>query len=93
MGYFDGGTTTALWNYAQHFAMSDNSYGTTFGPSTVGALNLVSGQTHGASGPSTEVTAGTVTGDPQPTIVEERTLAALRTAIGPLHRRILLLVG
>jgi len=66
MGYYDGGTTTALWNYAQHFAMSDNSYGTTFGPSTVGALNLVSGQTHGASGPSTEVTAGTVTGDPQP---------------------------
>ncbi|HEV7176772.1 MAG TPA: alkaline phosphatase family protein [Solirubrobacteraceae bacterium] len=66
MGYYDGGTTTALWNYAQHFAMSDNSYGTNFGPSTVGALNLVSGQTHGASGPSTEVTAGSVTGDPQP---------------------------
>jgi phospholipase C len=66
MGYYDGGTTTALWNYAQHFAMSDNSYGTTFGPSTVGALNLVSGQTHGASGPSTEVVAGSVTGDPQP---------------------------
>jgi phospholipase C len=67
MGYYDGGTTTALWNYAQHFAMSDNSYGTNFGPSTVGALNLVSGQTHGATGPSTEVTAGSVTGDPQPT--------------------------
>ena len=67
MGYYDGGTTTALWNYAQHFAMSDNSYGTNFGPSTVGALNLISGQTHGASGPSTEVTAGSVTGDPQPT--------------------------
>ena len=27
----------ALWNYAQHFAMSDNSYSTTFGPSTPGA--------------------------------------------------------
>jgi phospholipase C len=66
MGYYDGGTTTALWNYAQRFAMSDNSYGTNFGPSTVGALNLVSGQTHGASGPSTEVTEGSVTGDPQP---------------------------
>ena len=26
----------ALWNYAQHFAMSDNSFGTTFGPSTPG---------------------------------------------------------
>ena len=25
LGYFDGNTVTALWNYAQHFAMSDNS--------------------------------------------------------------------
>ena len=49
MGYFDGNTTTALWNYAQHFAMSDNSFGTTFGPSTPGVLNLVSGQTNGAT--------------------------------------------
>ena len=48
MGYYDGNTVTALWNYAQHYAMSDNSYGTTFGPSTTGALNLVSGQTNGA---------------------------------------------
>jgi phospholipase C len=47
MGYYDGNTVTALWNYAQHFAMSDNSFGTTFGPSTPGALNLVSGQTGG----------------------------------------------
>ena len=47
MGYFDGNTVTALWNYAQYFAMNDNSYGTTFGPSTVGAVNLVSGQTNG----------------------------------------------
>ncbi|HWG36733.1 MAG TPA: alkaline phosphatase family protein [Terriglobales bacterium] len=49
MGYFDGNTVTALWNYAQHFASSDRSFGTTFGPSTVGALNLVSGQTNGVS--------------------------------------------
>jgi phospholipase C len=48
MGYYDGNTVTALWSYAQHFAMSDNSFGTTFGPSTPGALNLVSGQTNGA---------------------------------------------
>jgi phospholipase C len=41
MGYFDGNTDTALWNCAQNFAMSDNSYGTTFGPSTPGVLNLV----------------------------------------------------
>ena len=45
MGYFDGNTVTALWNYAQHYAMSDNSYGTMFGPSSVGALNLIAGTT------------------------------------------------
>ncbi|HEX4005517.1 MAG TPA: alkaline phosphatase family protein [Acidobacteriaceae bacterium] len=47
MGYYDGNTVTALWNYAQHFAMNDNAYGTNFGPSTVGAINLISGQTGG----------------------------------------------
>ncbi|MGB6191098.1 MAG: alkaline phosphatase family protein [Terracidiphilus sp.] len=47
MGYYDGNTVTALWNYAQRYAMSDNSYGTTFGPSTPGAINLISGQTNG----------------------------------------------
>jgi phospholipase C len=47
MGYYDGNTVTALWNYAQQFAMSDNSYNTTFGPSTPGAINLISGQTGG----------------------------------------------
>lgn len=48
MGYYDGNTVTALWNYAQHYAMNDNSYGTNFGPSTPGAVNLISGQTNGA---------------------------------------------
>ncbi|HWX40112.1 MAG TPA: alkaline phosphatase family protein, partial [Blastocatellia bacterium] len=48
LGYYDGNTVTALWNYAQHFAMSDNFYGTTFGPSTPGAINLISGDTSGA---------------------------------------------
>jgi len=47
MNYYDGNTVTGLWNYAQHFAMSDNSFGTTFGPSSPGALNLVSGDTGG----------------------------------------------
>jgi phospholipase C len=47
MGYYDGNTVTALWNYAQRYAMSDNSFGTNFGPSTVGAINLISGQTNG----------------------------------------------
>lgn len=49
MDYYDGNSVTALWNYAQHYAMSDNSWTTTFGPSTVGALNLVAGQTHGVT--------------------------------------------
>jgi phospholipase C len=49
MGYYDGNTVTAYWNYAQRYAMSDNSYGTNFGPSTVGAINLVSGQTNGVT--------------------------------------------
>ena len=47
MGYFDGNTVTALWNYAQRFAMSDNAYTSTYGPSTPGALEVVSGQTNG----------------------------------------------
>jgi phospholipase C len=74
MGYFDGNTVTAMWNYAQHFAMSDNSYGTGFGPSTVGALNLIAGQTNGVShvengtGDETDGSTGslTVIGDPDP---------------------------
>jgi len=45
MGYFDGNTVQAMWNYAQHYALSDNSYGTMFGPSTVGAINLIAGTT------------------------------------------------
>jgi phospholipase C len=47
MNYYDGNTVTGLWNYAQHFAMSDNSFGTTFGPSSPGAINLASGDTGG----------------------------------------------
>jgi phospholipase C len=47
MDYYDGNTVTGLWNYAQHYAMSDNSWETTFGPSSPGAINLVSGNTGG----------------------------------------------
>jgi phospholipase C len=46
MGYYDGNTVTALWNYAQHFAISDNFYDTEFGTTVMGHLNLISGQTH-----------------------------------------------
>jgi phospholipase C len=49
MGYYDGNTVTAMWNYAQRYAMSDNSYGTNFGPSTDGAVNLISGQLNGVT--------------------------------------------
>lgn len=82
MDYFDGNTVTGLWNYAQNYAMSDNSWDAGFGPSTPGALNLVSGQTHGGTGvdsvtgatvaTSSSVVAkdasglGTVIGDPDP---------------------------
>ena len=47
MGYYDGNSVTALWNYAQRYALSDNFHGTIFGPSTPGHINLISGQTHG----------------------------------------------
>jgi phospholipase C len=75
MGYFDGSTVTALWNYAQHYAMSDNSFDTNFGPSTPGALNLISGMT-GNSRLALTFAAGhlatyqpvTVTGDPDPAL-------------------------
>jgi phospholipase C len=72
MGYYDGSTVTALWNYAQRFAMSDNFFNTTFGPSTPGALNLISGQTSGAvpadlSTPfGVDSIDGAVISDPQP---------------------------
>jgi len=70
MGFFDGNTVTAFWNYAQHFAMSDNSYGTTFGPSTPGALNLVAGSTATATPAnlSGAVIGGSVIGDPRPSL-------------------------
>jgi phospholipase C len=47
MAYYDGNTTNALWGYAQKYALNDNAWTTTFGPSTVGAINLISGQTNG----------------------------------------------
>jgi len=75
MGYYDGNTVTALWNYAQRYALNDNSFGTVFGPSTPGALNLVSGQTNGVIGTNgissssviSDLSGGqTVIGDPDP---------------------------
>jgi phospholipase C len=45
MGYYDGNTVTGYWNYAQRYALNDNSYGSMYGPSSVGAINLISGRT------------------------------------------------
>ena len=69
MDYYDGNTVTALWNYAQHFSMSDNSFGTTFGPSHIGAINLISGNNHGLilSQPSAAIIDGTQIGNVEPT--------------------------
>jgi phospholipase C len=76
MAYFDGNTVTALWNYAQNFAMSDNSFGSMYGPSTVGALNLISGQTgnavmaktFAAGKIATSSPVSTITGDSDPAL-------------------------
>jgi phospholipase C len=59
MGYFDGNTVTAFWNYAQNFAMSDNAWTDDFGPSTPGALNMFAGTTNGAVVPA-GLTANTI---------------------------------
>ncbi len=62
MGYFDGNTVTAFWNYAQNYAMSDNAWGDQFGPSTPGALNMFAGTTNGFTLPV--VPPGTPTTEP-----------------------------
>lgn len=96
MGYYDGNTVTAFWNYAQHFAMSDNSYGTTFGPSTPGALNLIAGTTSNATmlplaadgktagNPAGNIAngsnSGAVIGDPRPGFDNCLTTPAVGTA-------------
>jgi phospholipase C len=69
MDYYDGNTVTALWNYAQHFVLNDNSYNTQFGPSSPGAINLVSGNTNGAvahGGTTSNIANGTLIGDAEP---------------------------
>jgi phospholipase C len=87
MGYYDGNTATALWNYAQNFAMSDNSFGTTFGPSAPGVINLISGNTHGAtvtagSAAGNVGSGGSLVGDPRPDpSLDDCTLAPPRTYV------------
>jgi phospholipase C len=62
MDYYDGNTVTALWNYAQNYALSDNNYDSDFGPSTPGALNLISGNDGG--GYAVSPTTGAKVSDP-----------------------------
>jgi phospholipase C len=68
MGHYDGNTVTALWHYAQYFALSDNHFATNFGQSARGHLNLISGQTHGAIPPEVPgaVAQGTMFNDVAP---------------------------
>ena len=69
MDYYDGNTVTGLWNLAQHFTLNDNFYDTQFGPSSPGAINVISGDTNGAvaeGGTSTNVVDGTLNGDAEP---------------------------
>jgi phospholipase C len=76
MDYYDGNTVTAEWNYAQNFAMSDNDWDTTYGPSTEGAISVTSGLssdgeavTPGGSvttDPGAVTTDGTIYGDLDP---------------------------
>jgi phospholipase C len=71
MGYYDGNTVTAYWNYAQHYSMSDNFFNTQFGPSTPGAVNLISGNTGGAilmagNAAGNVASSGAIIGDPRP---------------------------
>jgi phospholipase C len=61
MDYYDGNTVTGLWNYAQNYAMSDNNWDTTFGPSTEGAISVSSGL---SSGGYAVTPSGTKTTDP-----------------------------
>ncbi|HTX82234.1 MAG TPA: alkaline phosphatase family protein [Streptosporangiaceae bacterium] len=66
LDYFDGNTVTGLWNYAQNYAMSDNDFDTVFGPSSPGAIDVVSGNTSGgyAVDPYGSADAGTKTTAP-----------------------------
>jgi phospholipase C len=68
-GYYDGNTVTALWNYAQYFTLEDNFFASTFGTTVMGHLNLLAGQTHGATPPNIagKVVNGSVISNIDPT--------------------------
>jgi phospholipase C len=80
MDYFDGNTVTGLWNYAQNYAMSENNYDTDFGPSTPGALNVISGSD--GDGYAVSPTTGAV--EPDPSSVSALNSQGLGTIFGDL---------
>ncbi len=80
MDYYDGNTVTGLWNYAQNYAMSQNNWDTTFGPSTPGALNLISGD----DGHSFAVSPTTGATEPDPGTVSALNSSGLGTIYGDL---------
>ena len=72
MAYYDGNTVSAIWSYAQNFALNDNSWSTTFGPSTPGAINLISGQTNGFDQVNVDLpTSGTPDGNGGDTLIAD----------------------
>ncbi|WP_225097744.1 phospholipase C [Streptomyces sp. CoH27] len=79
MDYYDGNTVTALWNYAQHYSLGDRSYSSVYGPSTPGALNLISGNTHGAI--SVDPKTGKQTSTPDPYAVKSPDAQGVGTVI------------
>jgi phospholipase C len=55
MDYYDGNTDTGLWNYAQRYGMSDNSWDATFGPTMIGSLNMFGATTYSSITGSTYI--------------------------------------
>ena len=87
-----------MWNYAQHFALNDNSYTTQFGPSSPGAINLVSGQTNGLAATlnvfvgantllhTTHEAFGGTPGDTRQLYADRRRRPVARRVLEPRHR-------
>ncbi len=72
MGFFDGNTVTALWNYAQNYSMSDNTFTSNYGPSLLGHLNLIAGTTG---------TAKLINADSSPAIQNRYLISNLNSAL------------
>ncbi|KIF66524.1 phospholipase C [Streptomyces sp. AcH 505] len=90
MDYYDGNTVTGMWNYAQHYALNDNSFGSAYGPSTPGAIELVSGQTHGvvSTDPASSTEDPEQTDEPDPAAVaspDERGVGTMITDPDPAY--------